>query len=267
MQKAISKILLGSLVLSVLLSSCSSDKTNGENSTDLSDEMVAVIEKSSPVTPGNLITKTSTDKKGNVSVIYYDSNDNPVEEYVWNGDDKISHTVTTYTSTNKVSTKENISPDGDSNIMYSYQYNDNDELIQSTVSEFEDSLLKKSTTYDADENITGYSLNTYTDSGSISGIYIYDANDNLLEYFRYKYNSSGYQSGYSAYSADGSLQKYTTTEYDDNGNAILEKYFDADGNLLKYFKTDYYESGNIKSRTEYDSSGKIISSDTFDDNE
>ena len=49
--------------------------------TDNSQQIMDAIDKSSPITTGNLITKTDTDEDGNLNINYYDSNGNLVDNY------------------------------------------------------------------------------------------------------------------------------------------------------------------------------------------
>lgn len=263
MKKVLSMIVLGAVGTALLLASCDANTTSDDESTQLSEEMVQIIEKSSPVTSGNLITKTNSGSDGNVYVEYYDNNDNLVEEYVWNDDEFISHTVTTYTQSNLYATKEFIAQDGSRNLLYSYEY-ENESLVATKLSEYENGLLKKSTTTDADGNVTGYSVNSYNSNNQIEKIEIFNADDVLSEYYTYTYDSEGRQTKYSACSADGTVLKYTAFEYSENGT-VTEKYFDAKGTLEKYFIKEYFKDGNIKSNTEYDSQGNIISQDIFEE--
>ena len=200
MHKALSAAIAGTLSLSVLLCGCAK-KDSKESATDNNDRLIEIIDKSTPITDGNLITKTNSDSDGNINVDYYDNNGNLVEQYLWEDDAEKAHTVMTYSEDNKMLTKEDISPDGQANVVYSYEYDENNSLSSSNESIYEDGALKKSTNYDADGNTIGYSEYYYDDARRLIKIDRYEA-DALAEYFEYEYNSDGQTSKYSAYSAE-----------------------------------------------------------------
>ncbi len=264
MKKIVLLIVFCTAVTVFLFTSCDTNTTYDESSTQLSEEMSQLIEKSTPITSGNLITKTNSGSDGYVYVEYFDNDDNLVEEYVWNDDEFISHVITTYTESNFYATKEIFDQDGNLNILYSYEYED-ESLVATKLSEFENGLLKKSTITDADGNITGYSVNSFNDSDQIEKIEVFDENDTMTAYYTYTYDNDGRQTKYCAYSADGSISKYTIFEYSENGT-VTEKYYSGDDTLEKYFIKEYFEDGNIKSSTEYDSQGNIVSQNTFEEN-
>ncbi|MBQ8209642.1 MAG: hypothetical protein IJZ35_03555 [Clostridia bacterium] len=263
MKKVFSAILIITVISLFFLCSCDNAKNDEEQSTDFNEEMIAVIEKSPALTSGNLITKTDTDDDGNIIVTYYDNKDNPVEEYVWNGDEKISHNVMQYTESGLISTREEISPDGKSNTVYFYSYSDNGVLTGTTISTYENSLLIKTSTYDANENITEYILNSYNDKNLVVKAQRYNGDDNLLEYSVYDYNENSQLKKFSTFTADDELEKYTTFEYNSEGQKISEKYFDGNNVLQSRYVTEYYDSGETKSITVYDGNGNIVSSETF----
>lgn len=266
MQKVILVTLLGAAALACLLTACDSS-TNDEDVSDLSDEIIAVIDKSTPVSSGNLITKTNTDKNGDINIEYYDNNDNLVEQYVWNDDSEVSHVVMTYSNDSLMMTKEEISPDKSSNVIYSYQYADDNTPTKTTVSEFENGFLLKTTEYDNNENIVSYSVYSYDESDNLLKVENYNADGTLSEYFTYEYNSDNLRSKYSTFSADGTVQKYTVFEYNSNLKLSEEAYYDGNGSLEYKFVYEYYESGNKKSSVGYDSEGNMISSDEYQDTE
>ena len=67
MYKAISILVLGAVFAACLLCSCDADKSE-ELTTDINDKVISAIDKSSPITDGNLITKTNTDDDGNINI-------------------------------------------------------------------------------------------------------------------------------------------------------------------------------------------------------
>lgn len=264
MNKAISIILFGTVVLACLLTGC--DPTvNDEESTGTNDEIIAAIDKSLPITTGNLITKTDTDKDGNINVKYYDNNDNLVEQYIWNDDNEVSHVLMTYSDRKLLTTKEEISSDGKSNVVYSYQYDSNDNLYQTTVSEFADGFITKATVYDNEDIKTEYSLYFYNETDQLSKIERYDEKDKLQDYCTYEYDTKGYKTKYSEFSADGNIQKYITFKYNDASLLEKEEYFDSSNVLQNYYIYEYYDSGNIKTSSQYDSAGNQITKDYYDD--
>lgn len=263
MNKAIPLMILASMILTLLLCSCS-PKPAEEETTDNSQQIINAIDKSSPITTGNLITKTNTDENGNLNIDYYDSNGNIVENFVWSDDKNISHSLMKYSSSDLLVQKEDISPDGKRNKVESYQYDENNKIQRTTVSEFEDGKLKVSTIFDSENKKTSQSLSFYEDD-RLSKVERYDAEDKMEEYYVYEYNEDGKTAKYSAYSADGTLKKYTTFEYNEKGLLETEKYFDGNDNPDGYYSFTYHDSGNMKSSTYYNSEGKMVSEDFFED--
>lgn len=263
MNKAISLMILAAMIFTLVLCSCSPQPAE-EETTDNSQQVIDAIDKSSPITAGNLITKTNTDENGNLNIDYYDSKGNLVENFVWSDDENISHSLMKYSSSDMLIQKEEISPDGQKNKVESYQYDDDNKIKKTTVSEFEDGKVKVLTTLDADNKVTSKSLSFY-ESGKLSKVERYDAADKLEEYYTYEYNEDGKTSKYSAFLADGTLKKYTTFEYNEKGLLETERYFDGKDNPDGYYSFTYHDSGNMKSSTYYDSEGKKVSEDFFED--
>ena len=263
MYKAISLLVLSAALIAVALSGCAPHVAE-EETTDNSN-IISAIDNSSPITKGNLITKTKTDENGNINVNYFDTNGNLVENFVWDDDLKISHSVMTYSDTDKLMQKEELSPDGKQNKVESYRYDSEDNLQQKTVSEFEDGKLTVSTIYNSDDKLTSKSLSFYNDAGKLEKIERYNSQDVLEEYYTYEYNENGQTVKYSAYNADGSLLKYTIFEYNENGKLAFERFYDRDDNSDGYYAFTYHESGNMKSSAKYDAEGKLLSEDLFED--
>lgn len=263
MQKTISILVLGAAILSVFMCGCNT-LSGKEDTTDYNENIIEAIEKSSPITSGNLITKTKTDDDGNININYYDDNDNLVEQFIWDEDENVSHIIMSYTAENKIKTKEEISPDGKSNIVYSYSYNDNDELNQISLNEFENGVLKKSTNYDTENKITGYSQYYYNDN-LLTKIEVFDANKKMTEYFMYEYDTNGNKTKYSSFTADSNLKRFTTFDYNDEEQLIKEIYYSSSNEIENYFIYEYYESGKIKTSTKYDLDGNEISKNYYED--
>lgn len=264
MQKAVSLLILSAVLLSILLCGCDSSGKE-EETTDNSESISVAIEKSSPITKGNLITKAKIDGNNNINVEFYDNNGNLAELFVWDGENQKSHTVMTYSESKKMITKEELTPTGNHSLFTSYQYDSSDALVQSTVSEYEDGILTKATTYDKDNNVIGYSVSERNDSDQVTKIERYDGADKLQEYFVYDYDKNGRTSKSSTYNGDGTLKKYTVFTFNDDGRLIEEHYYDGNDKLTEYYVYDYYESGNRKSLSYYGADGKLISSDSFED--
>ncbi len=260
MQKTIALLVFSTVFLTLFLCACNK-KPSEEQTTDNSDKVFTAIDKSTPISQGNLITKTDTDSDGNLNINYYDSKGNLVENFIWDDDEKVSHSVMTYSETNQLIQKENISPDGQSNTVESYKYNNENSVEQKTVSEYEDGKLKKSTMYDADNKCTGYSLSFYNEADLLTKIERYDSADKLIEYFMYEYNDESQNIKYSAYTSDAVLTKYTTFDYNDEGKVSQEKYFDGNNELLSYYTFEYDENGNMTISRSYDSQGNLKSED------
>ena len=263
MHKAFAAIIAAALSLTVLLCGCST-KDSKESSTDNNEMLIEIIDKSTPITDGNLITKTNTDDDGNINVDYYDNNGNLVEQFLWENDEKKAHTVMKYSQDNKMLTKEELSPDGQSNVIYSYEYDEKNNLSSSTESVYSDGALSKSVTYDADSNETGRTEYRYNDNGQLTKIERYD-NSGIAEYFEYEYNSDGLASKYASYSADGKIKKYTTFEYNDKALISVEYSYDASDVLQDRIVYEYYASGAMKSCTKYDASRNILTQSLMDD--
>lgn len=263
MQKAISILVFSAAVMTLLLSACDTQPAE-EPSTDFSDKIIAAIDKSSPISQGNLITKTNTDDDGNLNISYYDSKGNMVESFIWKDNEKISHSLMTYSDSDKLVRKEEISPDGQSNKVESYKYDANDDIEQKTVNEFEDGKLRKSTVFDADNNVTGYTLSFYSDSDLLTKIERYDEDEDLVEYFMYEYNNKNQNVKYSAYDSDKALVKYTTFEYNEHGKVSIERYFDNDNKLQSYYTFEYFDNGDMMASRSYDSDGNLKSEDFFE---
>lgn len=264
MYKTISLLVISAALLAILLCSCQADISD-EETTDNNEKIIAAIDKSSPVTKGNLITKTETADDGKIIIGYYDSNHNLVEKFVWNDDENIAHSVMQYSSTNKLQTKEELTPDGKTESIEAYQYDADENLIGKTVNEFENGMQKKSTVYDSDNKITGYSVSYYNDAELLTKIERFNSHNKLEEYYMYEYDSNGQTVKYSAYDSNSVLSKYTTFEYDDGGRMTIDRYFDSNNTLLSYNLYEYHESGNIKSVARYDSDGTVTDIDYFDD--
>ena len=87
MYKAITLLSI-SIAILLLFNGC--DITGAdEAATDASEYYIEAIEKTVPVTPGNLITKTDSDENGNISVDYYNSTGNHVESFLVNDKNEI----------------------------------------------------------------------------------------------------------------------------------------------------------------------------------
>lgn len=263
MKKSFSVLILLSLLLAYVLCGCNTNKTGTEQESGFNDEILAIIEKSSTITSGNLITKTATDSDGNLNVRYYDANNNLVEEYVWDNDKVISHNVMKYTENGMIMSKEQISDDGQSNVVYFYNYDANDVLIGTTESIYSNGLLEKAVNYDADGVKTSYTINNYNTNKLLTRIECFDGDDKLQMYHINEYNESNLIKKHSVYSASERLQEYVVFEYNDTGLQVSEKHYNADGKLVNDYVTEYYESGEKKSSIVYDSNGNIISSEYY----
>ncbi len=263
MYKAIPLLLLSAVLISVFMTGC--DKAVGEEpTTDTNEKIIETIEKSKPVTQGNLITKTNTDDEGKVSVEYYDSFGNLVESYLWNDKEVLSHSIITYTPDNNIQKKEEIDADGLSSSVESFKYDNEGNLQSKTFNEFSEGRLIKSTNYDTAGNVAGYSVSEYNDDGLLVRINRYDSNDILLDYYTYDYNDKAQAVRYSAYNSDNNLLRYTLFEFNEKGLIQTEKYYDGNDNLENYYSFTYDENGNMIMSSSYDADGNLISEDIMD---
>lgn len=267
MRKVIPLLLFSAVIVAISLSGCD-NKVTEEETTDVNEKIIATIDKSLPVTKGNLITKTNTDVDGNIAINYYDSVGNLVESYLWSEDDEIlSHSIITYTPDNNVQQKEEIAPDGSSTSVESYQYDNNGDLKTKTINEFNDGKLSKSTSYSADGEITGYSLSEYSEEGLLEKIERFDNSNKLCEYYTYEYNDFGQTIKYSSFNSEHNLICYTLFDYNKKGLLETEKYYNSENKLENYYLFTYYDNGSIQSSASYDSQGNLLSEDYFEKTE
>ena len=68
MLKTIALLVLSSALVAILFTSCS-EQTSDEPTSVTNDRIIAAIDKSVPISEGNLITKTETDENGNLKMI------------------------------------------------------------------------------------------------------------------------------------------------------------------------------------------------------
>ena len=263
MRKAIPLFILSAALISVLTTGCKTTITD-ESTTDVNDQIIETIEKSKPITQGNLITKTNTDDDGNVSVDYYNSDGNLVESYLWNDNEVLSHSIITYTSDNNIQKKEEIDSDGSSSSVESYFYDNAGNLQSKTLNEFSEGRLSKSTTYSSDGKVTGYSVSEYNEDDLLIKINRYDNNDKLCEYYTYEYNDKGQAIKYSAFDSNNQLIRYTLFEFDDKGLIQREEYYDGKDSLENYYIFTYDYNGNMISSANYDADGNLLTEDYFD---
>ncbi len=263
MRKTISLIIFTAMVLTSSLTGCDINVSDA-HTTELSDKVISVIDKSTPITQGNLITKTKTDDNGSISVDYYNSNGNMVESYVWDKNDNMtSHSVMTYDANNNITLKEHIDANGNRPFTENFYYTHDGKLDSKAEREYSDGKLTKETNFDSNGKKTGHSLTHYKDTLLVK-VERFEADGELDQYYVYEYNDNKQTIKYSSYNGDGELEKYTTFEYKNNVLA-KEMYFDDDDELIKYYLFEYFESGNKKSVNCYDKDNKLISSDYFDD--
>ncbi len=262
MVKTIAALLISSVAITLLLASCS--KSNSEEpTTDDTDKVIAAIDKSIPVTSGNLITKTETDADGNLNINYYNSDGNLVENFVWTETENISHSLMTYSETDKLMQKEYLTPQGITSSVESYVYDSADNLEKKTVNVYEDGKNMTSTTYDADNNVLNSSTYSYNNIELLTKIEIFDKDNNLSEYFCYEYNDKNQNVKYSAYGADSTLKKYTTFEYNDAGLTVAERNFDRENNLLDYYTMEYSDNNELVASRHFDGQGNLTSEDIY----
>ncbi len=263
MHKAIPLILFSAVFISVLMTGCNNTVIE-EPTTDTNEKIIETIEKSKPVTQGNLITKTNTDDEGKVSVEYYDSFGNLVESYLWNNNEVLSHSIITYTPDNNIQRKEEIDANGLNSSIESFKYDNEGNLQSKTFNEFTDGRLTKSTNYDSGGNVTGYSVSEYNDDDLLVKINRYDNNDSLLDYYTYEYNDKSQAVRYSGFDSEDNLLRYTVFDFNDKGLIQTEKYYDSNNNLESYYSFTYDENGNMIMSSSFDAEGNLISEDIFD---
>ena len=262
MKKSI--FLISILVCILFICGCNTEKESVEQSSDFSDELIETINKSPAISSGNLITKTATDSDGNIYIRYYDKSNNLSEEYVWNKDLIISHTVMQYNPSGTLSSKEIISSNGQSNIGYYYSYDDNDSLINTTEHTYSNALLTQSKTVDTNNKTIDYTKYTYTTTKQLKRVDYFDGSDNLLKYTVYEYSESDQIIKYSVFDSQETLQNYSTYEYNNEGKTIQTNYFDSNGKLQNYSVIEYYEdTGETKSVTTYDSNGTELTKEFY----
>lgn len=261
MLKTIALLVLSSALVTLLLTSCSK-QTSDELTTDENERIIAAIDKSTPLSEGNLITKTETDSDGNLNINYYDSDGNLVENFVWTDYDKnISHTVLKYSDDNLLVEKEEISPDGSTDSVESYRYDSENNLTQKTFSEILNGKTTKSTVFDAQDNILGSTAFAFNAADRLSKVEKFDKNNNLVEYLVYEYNEKNQNTKCSTFGSDEKLIRYSCFEYNSSGLVTKEQNFDGNHNLIDYYETEYSADGTMTASRHFDSQGVLLSED------
>ncbi len=233
-----------------------------EETTDVNETVIQTIEKSKPVTSGNLITKTKTDSEGNIHVEYHDSVGNLVEEYVWNNNDTIiSHSIMRYTPDNKIQKKEEIHPADNYSVITSYQYDGAGNLFKKTASSYINDRLSTTFIIDGDNNLIEHSKSTY-ENDLLAKVERFDKNDSLIEYSTYDYNESAQLIKHSVFDKDGNIIRYTLFEYNET-LLVSEKYYSADDSLKNYNEYTYNDDGTKKSVISYDADGTLLAENYF----
>lgn len=248
----------------IMLFLCGCDNSiSEEETTDLNEAVIQTIDKSKPVTSGNLITKTKTDSDDNIHIEYYDSVGNLVENFVWDKNDTaVSHSIIRYTPDNKIQKKEEIFPGTTNSTIETYQYDSEGNISSKNVSEYKENKLYKSTNYDDDGNILSYSVSEYT--GELrTKVEKFDSADTLIEYYTYEYNQSGDMTKYSTFDNNGKIIKYTLFEYSESHLLLSEKYYNADDSIKNYNVYIYNDDGTKKSVISYDAQGNLLSENYF----
>ncbi len=255
-------ILFSATLLLFLLCGC--DNVNlGEETTDVNETVIQTIDKSRPVTTGNLITKTKTDEDENIHVEYYDSLGNLVENYIWNKNDTVvSHSIIKYTPDNKIQKKEEIFPESSDSIIETYQYDADGNVSTKNVSEYNNNQLSKSANYDSQDTLLNYSLSQY-ENNLRTKIEKFNADDSLIEYFTYEYNQSGLMTKYATFDKNDKIVKYTLFDYNESDLLLSEKYYSADDILKNYNEYTYNDDGTKKSVISYDGNGNLLSENYF----
>ncbi len=264
MRKTVLLITFSAAIIAAVLCSCGTVK---EEETTNGDESVSyAVDRSYPITDGNLITKVKIDDEDCVNVEYYDNDGNLVEVFVWDEEYQKAHTLMKY-SGDKMVSKEELTPDGSHSLLTTYYYDDNGNASGSTVSEYEKGNIAKSTTYDKDGKITGRSESERDENNRLIKISKYDGNDTLLEYTQYEYKDEKNVNPYklSVYNGDESLKSYTEFTYNDDDLCVKESHFDKDGKLSDYYAYEYYDSKTAKSFSRYDADGTLLSREEFED--
>lgn len=247
----------------LLLFLCSCDNINStEETTDKNEAVMELIEKSNPVTEGNLITKTKTDAENNIHIEYYDSVGNLVETYIWdNNETNIRHSITHYTQDNKIQKEETIIPADNYTVVTTYNYNGDGSLLSKTSSSYKDNRLYSTMIFDTQGELTEHTRRTY-DNDLLKKTERFDKNDSLIEYSVYEYNDSLQMIKHSVFDKDGNIIKYTVFEYKNN-LLISEKYYSSDNSLNNYNEYTYNNNGTKKSVISYDSDGNLLSENYF----
>lgn len=261
MKKTFSALILSSLFLTLFFCGCNSDNEATEQESGFSDEVIAVIEKSSTVTQGNFTAKTVTDDDGNLNVRYYDGNDLLVEEYVWSEDKEVSHTVMKYDENSLLQTKELISPDGQSNVVYQYNYDMVNSLSSYSEYIYADGMLDVINRYDSIGDITMHIVNSYDDRNNLIKAENFDGNGDMTSYTIREYDENNFLQKISNFNGDGSLINYETSEYENDGKKEIVRHFNSDGLLEFAHEYEYDDDGNIISLNRLYSSKENASSE------
>ncbi len=247
-------------MLTILFTSCVKQRSE-EPTTDDNDRIIAAIDKSTPISQGNLITKTDTDNEGNLNINYFDSDGNLVENFVWTETENIAHSVMTYSDSNMLILKEEINADGKTSSVEAYKYDTENNLTEKTVSEVQDGKTTKSTVYDSDDKILNSTAFSFNANDTLSKKEIFDSKNKLVEYLIYEYNDKFQNTKCSVFNADSTLKSYTCFEYNSSGLITKEQKFDGKDNLLDYYEMDYAADGSLSASRHFDSDGNLLSED------
>jgi len=254
-------ILFSATLLMLFLCGCDNTKPE-EETTDVNETVMELIEKSNPVTEGNLITKTKTDSENNIHVEYYDSVGNLVETFIWDDNNaNIRHSITQYTPDRKIQKEETIIPTDNYSVVTSYNYDGSGNLLSKTSSSYRDNRLYSTFLCDAQGELTEHTRRTYNND-LLTKVERFDKNDSLIEYSVYEYNDSLQMIKHSVFDKDGNNIKYTVFEYSNN-ILIYEKYYSPDDSLNNYNEYTYNDDGTKKSVISYDSEGNLLSENYF----
>ncbi len=255
MYRKFSLIFITAILLTTALTGCDSEIKN-ESTTVSNESIQALIDKTTPMTDGDLIKVSKTDENGNLSIEYYDADDNLVENFVW-GDNGtiISHHVMKYNENNKITSKEEIAEDGNKPIVESYNYDNNGELSSVSKKEFSQGNLTKETIFNDAGDVTQYIYNHF-ENGLLLKTERCNSDNKINEYVVNEYNDKAQLIKATTFDSDNKQKNSTTFEYSDK-HLIKESYFDSNDNLTKYYVFTYNADGTTNTSTLYDADGNI----------
>lgn len=219
------RTVLVALILTLLLSACTSAALKGTAST----------------AQGSITTTTEYNNAGHKIVSEFDENNTLLTKTRFTDD---GHIIFEYDSHENVVKKSDYDMNGDLEAYTEYTYDQQDREISCI-------------TFDKNGSQARKYLTEYDEDGTKT-IYSYDANDESEGSTVFKYNENGDVIEHLEYLADGTLNTREVYEYNQDGNETATFTYNGDGSLSFRTETTYDENGNFLDYVTYDSEGNVM---------